>query len=89
MSKTLTWAPDDAARPWNVALLYLVAALLRRASAVLDRAALNVSAVAAQDGGLPAGVVEFHSIHREAGAPEGAIYVDGKLHAIVPGVTRW
>ena len=27
----------------------------------------------------PAGVVEFHALHRDAGAPEGALYVNGEL----------
>jgi hypothetical protein len=33
-------------------------------------------------------VVEFHAMYREAGAPEGALYVDGELVGYVRGVTR-
>jgi len=32
--------------------------------------------------------VEFHAVYRESGAPEGAVYVDGKLVGFIPGVTR-
>jgi hypothetical protein len=28
--------------------------------------------------------VEFHALHSEAGAPEGALYVDGKFVGVLP-----
>jgi hypothetical protein len=32
--------------------------------------------------------VEFHPIFRDAGAPEGALYVNGKLVGVISGVNR-
>lgn len=34
------------------------------------------------------GAVEFHALYGEAGAPEGAIYVDGRLLGRIEGVRR-
>ncbi len=59
------------------------AVLLRAASRMLDglaaRLVLNPRAAAANR------VIEFHA---DAGAPEGALYVDGQLIGHVMGVTR-
>lgn len=68
----------------------LVAALLVRASALLDRWARRVvadAAHAARARPVPAfePTLEFYA---EAGAMEGALYVDGRLVARLPGVTR-
>jgi hypothetical protein len=62
----------------------LAAALLRRASQMLARMALSVAGAAAQ---VPARepVLEFYA---EAGAPEGALYVDGELVGMLAGVNR-
>jgi hypothetical protein len=61
----------------------LLAALLRAASRGLDRLALSLSlADPAPD---PERVLEFHA---DAGAPEGALYVNGELVGYVTGVTR-
>jgi hypothetical protein len=59
------------------------ARLLRAASRALDRqaAALAAPRVAA----LPDLDREFHA---EAGAPEGALYVNGQLVGLLPGVRR-
>jgi hypothetical protein len=62
----------------------LAAALLRRASAMLARLALSVAGAAAQ-GPAREPVLEFYA---EAGAPEGALYVDGELVGFVAGVSR-
>ncbi len=62
--------------------LVVAAALLRHASAALDRV---VAARAAPRRHAAAPTVEFHA---EAGAPEGALYVDGVLVGRVVGVTR-
>lgn len=62
----------------------LAAAVLRRASALLARMALSVAGAAAQ-GPAREPVLEFHA---EAGAPEGALYVDGELVGTLAGVTR-
>ena len=59
------------------------ARLLRAASRALDR---HAAALAAPPLPPPADIDrEFHA---EAGAPEGALYVDGQLVALLPGVRR-
>ena len=62
----------------------LAAAVLRRASAMLARMALSVAGAAAQ-GPAREPVLEFYA---EAGAPEGALYIDGELAGTLAGVTR-
>jgi hypothetical protein len=65
----------------------VAAGSLLAASRLLDRLAQRLAAapvaVASVDAASPC--FEFHA---EAGAPEGALYVDGKLVAYVPGVAR-
>ena len=88
MSKTLSWAAAaPAARPFSATLLYVAAAALQAASRALARvAAARVSAAAAA---VPlVHTVEFHCLHREAGAPEGALYVNGELVGVIEGVKR-
>jgi len=67
-----------AARPRRHAGRRAMAWALRRASACLARLARHVHqpVMAAQRRSAIAPVVEFHA---EAGAPEGALYVDGEL----------
>jgi hypothetical protein len=86
MTKTLTWGPTETARPWSATLLYVVAAVLRAASDALARRADVAATVEA----VPAAaeVVEFHALHRDAGAPEGALYVNGVLVGVITGVSR-
>ncbi|AMO22841.1 hypothetical protein GCM10027034_33220 [Ramlibacter solisilvae] len=86
MSKTLTWAEANTARPLSATLLYLVAAALRAASELASRRAQALSEV--RDEAAMATTVEFHALHREAGAPEGALYVDGVLVGVIEGVKR-
>ncbi len=59
------------------------AAMLRAASRGLDRLALRVARVEAAPEVEPS--FEFHA---EAGAPEGALYVNGRLLGYLEGVTR-
>jgi len=85
MRKTIGWAlepatshaPTDLARRW-------AAASLRRAGAALTRWAGSVHR---HEPVLPveSPVLEFYA---EAGAPEGALYVDGQLIGVLKGVTR-
>ncbi len=86
-TKTAQWAAAPAAGPPGAAALHLLAAVLRAASDAVDRLAarLDASRSAVAPG---AQVVEFHPIYRDAGAPEGALYVDGKLVGVISGVTR-
>ena len=77
-----------SSRPPPAAVRHLAAAVLRGASAGLERlarqlAALRCGCAAQPDARLPQ--VEFHA---EAGALEGALYVDGQLVAMLPGVSR-
>lgn len=58
------------------------AAALRRAAGVLARWAERLATLPSA---APPGELEFHA---EAGAPEGALYVDGVLVARLPGVGR-
>jgi hypothetical protein len=88
MTKTLTWTPVPVLpRPWRRAMRRAVAAVLRSASGVLARAARRL-----RDDATPRPLtlpeIEFAAFHSNAGAPEGALYVDGELVAIVPGLTR-
>lgn len=66
----------------------LAAALLRRASQMLARMALSVAGaagpMAARDV-ISEPVLEFYA---EAGAPEGALYIDGELVGMLAGVSR-
>ncbi|WP_088286523.1 hypothetical protein [Ideonella sp. A 288] len=72
--------PDSAWRQ-------LAVALLRTASAMLARLARRVDAARAarQRRSPPWSELEFHA---EAGAPEGALYVNGEFIGHLPGVTR-
>lgn len=65
----------------------LAVALLRGASAMLARLARRVDAarVARQRRSPPWSELEFHA---EAGAPEGALYVNGEFIGHLPGITR-
>jgi hypothetical protein len=80
-SKELRWGKAPA--PVAVAGLRLVAALLQSASALLARLALRLASEPAPFSSDPR--FEFHA---EAGAPEGALYVDGRFVGWVPGVSR-
>jgi len=64
----------------------LLAAVLRAASRALARMARQVSATERRRARARADMVlEFYA---EAGAPEGALYLDGQLIGYLPGVTR-
>ena len=89
MSKTLTLAAAMSARPWSATVLHLVAAALRSAADVVHGLALRVSTVQDVAAAAPAiETVEFHSLHGDGGAPEGALYINGVLVARIPGVDR-
>lgn len=86
MSRTKTaWTatPVSTARPRSTRLL--AAWVLRSASALLDRAAWALSQSAAEATHTELGSTEFHA---QAGAPEGALYVDGQLVGYLDGVRR-
>ena len=86
LKKELILQPDAPARPVREAALRLAAGLLMVTSASLARIA---AALEPRIGVAPAGScdprLEFHA---EAGAPEGALYVDGELVGRLRGVKR-
>ena len=96
MTRTMPWGAGDAARPLSATALNLMAAMLRRASDMLEKRAARLAqaaqaeAQAAADELLTADAqtVEFHAVYGEAGAPEGALYVNGRLVGTISGVTR-
>ncbi len=83
--KPLPWRPVEARPPWTSPLRRAAAASLRSASAALAHLALRLSAPPARPVEPLAPVLEFYA---DAGAPEGALYMDGKLVGWVPGVKR-
>ncbi len=66
-------------------LRHVAAVALRAASATLESLARRVAAPAAEQPDAAPPHVEFHA---EAGALEGALYFDGQLVALLPGVSR-
>ena len=79
-----TTAPLYLARPPSARRF--IAKLLRTASRALAKASRAMEVAEARRTPSPAvGVLEFYA---EAGAPEGALYVDGKLLGYLPGVNR-
>ena len=73
----------DAAPPGERRARTLAATLLRAASRMLDTLATRLALVTHAPRVEP--VLEFHG---EAGAPEGALYVNGQLVGHLLGVTR-
>jgi len=72
--------------PRGLSLRHLLAALLRSASVRLAQASRRLAAAERERQRTPAEMVlEFYA---EAGAPEGALYLDGQLVGYLPGVTR-
>jgi hypothetical protein len=87
MHKTMSWAEGEVARPWSATLLYVAAAVLQAASRGLATVAARVSAAQAARR-VAVQTVEFHALYGEAGAPEGALYVNGELVGVIEGVKR-
>jgi hypothetical protein len=83
--KPLSWRPDSVTPPWTYPLRRLLAASLSRTSALLARLAQHMAVPAVPDVKRAPEVLEFYA---EAGAPEGALYLDGKLIGYLPGVKR-
>ncbi len=64
---------------------HLAARALRQASRALTRLARQIALRRSLARARRAPELEFYA---EAGAPEGALYVDGELVGYLPGVTR-
>jgi hypothetical protein len=75
--------PFDAGPAEGRRARHAAALLLRAASRALDDLAARLALAAPAQAGEP--VVEFHA---EAGAPEGALYVNGQLVGHLLGVNR-
>ena len=71
--------------PAREAAQSLAAAVLASAGAVLGRLAIRLAAPRKLS--MPSADPRFE-FHAEAGAPEGALYVDGQLVGRLPGVRR-
>jgi hypothetical protein len=78
------WSPAEFRHPVSLFVQRLAASGLCSASAVLARLSQRLAVPAARKAGT-AQQLEFHA---EAGAPEGALYLDGKLVGWLPGVRR-
>lgn len=87
MTKTFPWDAAHAAPPLSATLLHLVAGVLRTGSELLARVAERLATAHAEKAAAMPETVEFSSIQLD-GASFGALYVDGKLVALIPGVTR-
>ena len=74
----------EARRPAHEAVRRLAALSLRSASAALARMSRRLASPAAK-AAHPLAQLEFYA---EAGAPEGALYLDGQLVGWVAGVHR-
>ncbi len=79
--KELRWVSPPSSRERFARRV--AAGLLRRASLVLERLASGVAP--GPEAEAVDSVVEFHA---EAGAPEGALFVDGRFVGWLSGVTR-
>ena len=82
--KTLRPGALEAPRPAHEAARRMVAAGLRSASAALARLSRRLAPPLSR-AAQPLPRLEFYA---EAGAPEGALYLDGQFVGWVPGVQR-
>lgn len=83
--KPLSWHPDATTPPWTHPLRRLLAAGLRSTSTALARMAQRLAVPVAPTAPRTPEVLEFYA---DAGAPEGALYLNGKLVGYLPGVRR-
>ena len=85
MSKTLQGLTPSLAAPRGSTWRRLAASLLRQASRLLARLARKLVLTPAAPQSQSEPQFEFYA---EAGAPEGALYLDGQLVGHLPGVSR-
>ena len=81
--KAHRWSPLAEAPSVTSVPRHAAASVLRSASAVLARLARRLAARSSRHQTDPR--LEFYA---EAGAPEGALYLDGELVGYLPGITR-
>jgi hypothetical protein len=82
-STPLPWDARGARHPAHEATRQLAARALRSASAVMTRLALRLAEPAQH-----LAAVQHREFHAEAGAPEGALYLDGRFVGWLQGVKR-
>lgn len=85
MSKSLQGFYGPLAAPGGSLMRQAAAIALRSASVALARLSRRVRAAQVRRRPQHAPELEFYA---EAGAPEGALYVDGEYFGHVPGVRR-
>ena len=85
MSKSLQGLSPALAAPRASTWRRLAASTLRQASRLLARLARKLAMTPVAPRSPPEPVLEFYDA---AGAPEGALYLDGKLIGHLTGVTR-
>lgn len=83
--KDLHWIAAPPRHALDQRLRDAAAALLRAVGALLDKAAHRLASERYLEAQWNHPVVEYHA---EAGAPEGALYVNGRLVGRIEGVTR-
>jgi len=83
--RPLTWRPDTVTPPWTYPLRRLLATSLAQVSGVLARLAQHLAVPAVPELRRAPEMLEFYA---DAGAPEGALYLDGQLVGYLPGVKR-
>lgn len=84
MTKAPAWTLEPQTRPWGDRLRRLTARAMRRMGASLARLARQWGR-GSEDTPQQQPVFEFHA---EAGAPEGALFVDGQRVGVLEGVQR-
>ena len=86
MTNSFPWdaSANNTRHPLHEAARQLAARSLRSASAAMARLAGQLAAPVAR----PSPMNLHREFHAEAGAPEGALYLDGRLVGWVEGVTR-
>jgi hypothetical protein len=86
LKRSLPWETPPAPRPMTLAGRRLAAGLLTAASASLARIAAALEPAPTSTARVSVDPqLEYHA---EAGAPEGALYVDGELVGWLRGVQR-
>ena len=86
MSKSMEWTLEPAASGPGHRVRRGLAALLSMASAWLGRLALHLHG--SEPALTPTATEPVFEFYAEAGAPEGALYVDGLRVGVLPGVSR-
>jgi hypothetical protein len=87
MNHSLPWTTRPEEPRWTRRVRRLAAATLHRAAARLAAAARRLAAERPTPA-PPSEVAPWLEFHAGAGAPEGALYVNGEWVGTLPGVSR-